>query len=110
MSVDIAAVMSGGATYLKRTLERVEACAPVVLYFDELDKLFFTNTNDGSGINSTEILGTLLTWLQDKKTAVFVVATLNRLDTLPPELTRMGRFDEIFYVGFPQAYETKRKF
>ncbi|NJO64092.1 MAG: AAA family ATPase [Richelia sp. RM2_1_2] len=107
VSVDTAAVVSGGATYLKRTLERVEACAPVVLYFDELDKLFFTSTNDGSGINSTEILGTLLTWLQDKKTAVFVVGTLNRLDVLPPELTRMGRFDEIFYVGFPQAYERK---
>ncbi|NJM22373.1 MAG: AAA family ATPase [Richelia sp. SL_2_1] len=107
VSVDTAAVVSGGATYLKRTLERVEACAPVVLYFDELDKLFFTSTNDGSGINSTEILGTLLTWLQDKNTPVFVVATLNRLDALPPELTRMGRFDEIFYVGFPQAYERK---
>ncbi|WP_414621624.1 AAA family ATPase [Calothrix sp. CCY 0018] len=54
-----------------------------------------------------QILGTLLTSLQDKKTAVFVVGTLNRLDVLPPELTRMGRFDEIFYVGFPQAYERK---
>ncbi len=107
VSVDTAAVMSGGATYLKRTLERVEACAPVVLYFDELDKLFFNSTDDGSSIHSTEILGTLLTWLQDKNTSVFVVATLNRLDALPPELTRMGRFDEIFYVGFPQAYERK---
>ncbi|WP_414620872.1 AAA family ATPase [Calothrix sp. CCY 0018] len=106
VSVDTAAVTCYGATYLKRTLERVEACAPVVLYFDELDKLFSTSTNSGDN-NSTQILGTLLTWLQDKKTPVFVVATLNRLDALPPELTRMGRFDEIFYVGFPQAYERK---
>ncbi|MGB3756518.1 MAG: AAA family ATPase [Rivularia sp. (in: cyanobacteria)] len=107
ISVDTAAVISGGATYLKRTLERVEACAPVVLYFDELDKLFSTSSNIREDTNSTQILGTLLTWLQDKKTAVFVVATLNRIDVLPPELTRMGRFDEIFYVGFPQAYERK---
>ncbi|MBF2018462.1 MAG: AAA family ATPase [Rivularia sp. T60_A2020_040] len=107
VSVDIAALMSGGAIYLKRTLERVEACAPVVLYFDELDKLFSTSTNIGEDTNSIQILGTLLTWLQDKKTVVFVVGTLNRLDVLPPELTRMGRFDEIFYVGFPQAYERK---
>ncbi|WP_414624383.1 AAA family ATPase [Calothrix sp. CCY 0018] len=107
VSVDTAAVVSGGATYLKRTLERVEACAPVVLYFDELDKLFSTSDTGREDNNSTQILGTLLTWLQDKKTAVFVVATLNRIDVLPPELTRMGRFDEIFYVGFPQAYERK---
>jgi SpoVK/Ycf46/Vps4 family AAA+-type ATPase len=106
ISVDTAAVISGGATYLKRTLERVEACAPVVLYFDELDKLFSISTSSGDN-NSTQILGTLLTWLQDKTTPVFVVATLNRIDALPPELTRMGRFDEIFYVDFPQAYERK---
>ncbi len=107
VSIDTAAFVSGGATYLKRTLKRVEACAPVVLYFDELDKLFSTSDTGGEDTNSTQILGTLLTWLQDKKTAVFVVATLNRIDVLPPELTRMGRFDEIFYVGFPQAYERK---
>ncbi|MEO0843550.1 MAG: AAA family ATPase [Cyanobacteria bacterium J06643_5] len=107
VSVDTAAVVSGGATYLKRTLKRVEACAPVVLYFDELDKLFSNSSTGGEDANSAQILGTLLTWLQDKKTAVFVVATLNRIDMLPPELTRMGRFDEIFYVGFPQAYERK---
>ncbi|MEM6404705.1 MAG: AAA family ATPase, partial [Cyanobacteria bacterium P01_D01_bin.116] len=83
------------------------ACAPVVLYFDELDKLFSNSSTGGEDANSAQILGTLLTWLQDKKTAVFVVATLNRIDVLPPELTRMGRFDEIFYVGFPQAYERK---
>ena len=107
VSIDTAAVVSGGATYLKRTLKRVEASAPVVLYFDELDKLFSNSSTGGEDANSTQILGTLLTWLQDKKTAVFVVATLNRIDVLPPELTRMGRFDEIFYVGFPQAYERK---
>jgi SpoVK/Ycf46/Vps4 family AAA+-type ATPase len=52
-------------------------------------------------------LGLLLTWLQDKTSKTFVIATLNRLDALPPELTRVGRFDEIYYVGFPQAIERK---
>jgi ATP-dependent 26S proteasome regulatory subunit len=108
VSVDTGAVAAGGATYLKRLLTRVEACAPVLLYFDELDKLFAANTISGEDSSSQQILGTLLTWLQDKRSAVFVVATLNRLDALPPELTRVGRFDEIFYVGFPTAIERKQ--
>jgi hypothetical protein len=108
VSVDTGAVATGGATYLKRLLTRVEACAPVLLYFDELDKLFTVNTISGEDSGSKQILGTLLTWLQDKQSPVFVVATLNRLDALPPELTRVGRFDEIFYVGFPTAIERKQ--
>ncbi|MDF5726797.1 MAG: AAA family ATPase [Rhizonema sp. PD38] len=108
VSVDTGAVATGGATYLKRLLTRVEACAPILLYFDELDKLFTANTISGEESGSQQILGTLLTWLQDKRSAVFVVATLNRLDALPPELTRVGRFDEIFYVGFPTAIERKQ--
>ncbi|NJN13834.1 MAG: AAA family ATPase, partial [Richelia sp. RM2_1_2] len=107
VSVDTALVVADGAIYLKRLLERVEACAPVVMYFDEFDKLFAASSESGEDTNSRQILGTLLTWLQDKISAVFVVATLNRLDALPPELTRVGRFDEIFYVGFPQAIERK---
>ncbi|MEI2580202.1 AAA family ATPase [Scytonema sp. PRP1] len=96
------------AVYLKRLLSRVEACAPVLLYFDELDKLFTAVGVSGEDSDSRHILGILLTWLQDKGSAVFVVATLNRLDVLPPELTRVGRFDEIFYVGFPNAFERKQ--
>ncbi len=107
VSVDTAAVIAGGASYLKRLLERVEACVPVVLYFDEFDKLFAASNELGEDIGSRQILGTLLTWLQDKTSMVFAIATLNRLDALPPELTRVGRFDEIFYVGFPQAIERR---
>ncbi len=105
VSVDTVAVIASGASYLKRLLERVEACAPVVLYFDEFDKLFAASNQSGEDIGSRQILGTLLTWLQDKTSTVFAIATLNRLDALPPELTRVGRFDEIFYLGFPQAIE-----
>ena len=107
ISVDTALIINDGAVYLKRLFSRVEACAPVVMYFDEFDKLFAASKSTGEDTSSRQILGTLLTWLQDKTSPVFVVATLNRLDSLPPELTRVGRFDEIFYVGFPQAIERK---
>ncbi len=90
VSVDTALVVANGASYLKQIVERVEACAPVVMYFDEFDKLFAASNESGEDISSRQILGTLLTWLQDKTSAVFVVATLNRLDALPPELTRVG--------------------
>ena len=96
ISVDTALIINDGAIYLKRLLERIEACAPVVMYFDEFDKLFAASKSTGEDTSSRQILGTLLTWLQDKTSAVFVVATLHRLDALPPELTRVGRFDEIF--------------
>lgn len=108
ISLDVGAVSGGGAAYLKRLIERVEACAPAVVYFDEFDKLFTASGNTGEDTNSRALLGVLLTWLQEKQSATFVIATLNRLKALPPELTRMGRFDEIFYVGFPNAIERKQ--
>lgn len=108
LAVDIGRCFSVGASYLKRLIERVEACAPVVVYFDEFDKLFAAASESGEDSNSRALLGLLLTWLQEKQSMTFVIATLNRLQVLPPELTRVGRFDEIFYVGFPQAIERKQ--
>jgi MoxR-like ATPase len=107
ISVDTGAVSAGGASYLKRLIARVEAAAPAVVYFDEFDKLFPGSNQISEDVNSRQVLGLLLTWLQDKTSKTFVIATLNRLDALPPELTRVGRFDEIYYVGFPQAIERK---
>ncbi len=107
VNVDTATVSVAGVDYLKGLIERVEACAPCILYLDEFDKLFDVSGDTGSERNSRSILAILLTWLQDKKTSVFVIATLNRFSSLPPELTRVGRFDEIFWLGFPQAYERK---
>lgn len=107
ISVDTGAISAGGASYLKRLLTRVEAAAPAVVYFDEFDKLFPGSSQIAEDVNSRQVLGLLLTWLQEKTSKTFVIATLNRLDALPPELTRVGRFDEIYYVGFPQAIERK---
>ncbi|NER32417.1 MAG: AAA family ATPase, partial [Symploca sp. SIO1C4] len=110
ISVGVDAIVAGGAAYLKRLLRRIEACAPVVCYFDEFDKFFMANSATGEDNKSKQVLGVLLTWLQEKRTPTFVIATLNRLDALPPELTRAGRFDKIYYVGFPQAIERKEIF
>ncbi|MGH2413074.1 MAG: ATP-binding protein, partial [Microcystaceae cyanobacterium] len=107
ISVGVDLVKSKGSVYLKQLLLRIESASPAVCYFDEFDKFFDPDTaSTGSG-QSKEVLGVLLTWLQEKQTQTFVIATLNRLDALPPELTRAGRFDRIFYVGFPQAIERK---
>jgi ATP-dependent 26S proteasome regulatory subunit len=106
ISVDTGAIASGGAQYLRRLIDRIEASAPAVVYFDELDKLF-PEAGQPADVQQRQVLGLLLTWLQDKVSQTFVIATLNRLDSLPPELTRLGRFDEIFYVGFPQNGERK---
>jgi len=106
IAVDTGAIASGGASYLRQLINRIEASAPALAYFDELDKLF-PEPGVPADVQQRQVLGLLLTWLQDKVSEVFVVATLNRLDCLPPELTRLGRFDEIFYVGFPPAGERK---
>lgn len=106
IAVDTGAIAAGGASYLRRLIDRIEASAPAVVYFDEMDKLF-PDPGVAADVQQRQVLGFLLTWLQDKTSHTFVIATLNRLDSLPPELTRLGRFDEIFYVGFPQAGERK---
>ena len=105
ISVGVDVIKSKGAAYLKHLLLRIESASPAVCYFDEFDKFFDPDAALKGGSNSQEVLGVLLTWLQEKQTKTFVIATLNRLDALPPELTRAGRFDRIFYVGFPQAIE-----
>jgi SpoVK/Ycf46/Vps4 family AAA+-type ATPase len=74
-----------------------------VLWIDEIEKgLAGMGSSDQSdGGTTARVVGTLLTWMQEKKDPVFVVATANRIDMLPPELLRKGRFDEIFFVDLP---------
>jgi SpoVK/Ycf46/Vps4 family AAA+-type ATPase len=84
---------------LRESLHQAEAMAPCVLWLDEIEKGLATGSGD-DGL-SRRILGTFLTWLAEKKAAVFVVATANDISQLPPELVRKGRFDEIFFVDLP---------
>lgn len=84
----------------KRAMETSERMAPVVLWIDELEKAFASGGEQDGGV-STRVLGTFLSWMQDRKGDVFVVATANDVLKLPPEFLRKGRFDEIFFVDLP---------
>ncbi len=85
---------------LKRATRTAEAMAPIVLWIDEMEKAFAQGGQDDSG-TSSRIFATFLSWMQEKKASVFVVATCNDISKLPPELVRKGRFDEIFFVDLP---------
>ena len=83
-------------------LRQSEAMAPCVLWIDEIEKGLIGETGiDSDGGLSHRILGTLLTWMSERKSRVFIVATANDVSRLPPELLRKGRFDEIFFVDLP---------
>lgn len=84
---------------LREALKTAEAMAPCVLWMDEIEKGIATGSNDGG--TSQRVLGTLLTWMSEKKSAVFLVATANDIEHLPAELVRKGRFDEIFFIDLP---------
>src|SRR6266516_341133 len=96
---------------LDKALRMAEQMAPCVLMIDELEKgLSYNPGGDADAGLSKRVFGRLLAWLQDRKAPVFVVATSNDIGQLPPELTRKGRFDEIFFVDLPSAEERKEIF
>lgn len=88
---------------IRNALQVAQALAPCVLWIDEIEKgLAGMGSSDHTdGGTTARVVGTLLTWMQEKRDPVFVVATANRIDMLPPELLRKGRFDEIFFVDLP---------
>ncbi len=86
----------------KRAIKAAERMAPVVLWIDEMEKAFAVGGTEDGGV-SQRILGSFLSWMQDRKGEVFIVATANDIDRLPPEFLRKGRFDEIFFVDLPDA-------
>jgi len=87
---------------LRDALSQAEAMAPVVLWIDEIEKGFASTSGEGNdGGVGRRMFGTLLTWMQEHTAQVFLVATANDIEALPPELLRKGRFDEIFFVNLP---------
>jgi AAA+ superfamily predicted ATPase len=92
----------------RRALRLAETIAPCVLWIDELEKGISTGDNDGG--TSLRVLATLLSWMQEKKKPVFVVATANDISKLPPELLRRGRFDEVFFLDLPTQSERREIF
>ena len=97
---------------LRNALKTTESISPVILFIDELDKAFAgtTGSADSDGGTSSRIFGSFLTWMQEKDSPVFVMATANRLDKLPGEFLRKGRFDEIFFVDLPTPQEREAIF
>ena len=94
----------------RQMIQLAEALAPCVLWIDEIDKAFAGVDGRGDAGTTSRVFGTFITWLAEKNSPVFVVATANNIQTLPPELLRRGRFDEIFFVGLPSQSERQAIF
>ncbi|MDT0530414.1 AAA family ATPase [Micromonospora sp. DSM 115977] len=88
---------------MRTAIRTAEATAPCVLWVDEIEKGFVGGANDSG--TSARVFGSFLTWMQEKSRPVFVIATANDFERLPPELLRKGRFDEIFFVDLPTRAE-----
>lgn len=114
LKLDFSKVFSGlvgsSEENMRRALKTAEAVAPSILWIDEIEKgLSGIGSNGDSGVSS-RIFGQFLTWMQEKESPVFVIATANNISNLPPELLRKGRFDEIFFVDLPTLNERKEIF
>ncbi len=102
-------VVGSSESNIRLALKTAEAISPSILWIDEIEKgLSGASGGGGDGGTSVRVFGTLLTWMQEKTSPVFVFATANNINGLPPELLRKGRFDEIFFVDFPSSEERKK--
>ncbi|RNC71431.1 MAG: AAA family ATPase [Desulfuromonadales bacterium] len=105
--LDMAAVYDGSygtpESSLRKAFKTAEAIAPCVLWIDEIEAGISTQGFKAEGGPASRILGSFLTWMQEKRAPVFVAATANAIEMLPAEIIRKGRFDEIFYVGLPDV-------
>ena len=94
----------------RQMIQLAEALAPCILWIDEIDKAFAGFDGRGDSGTTSRVFGTFITWLAEKASPVFVVATANNIQSLPPEMLRRGRFDEIFFVGLPSQEEREAIF
>lgn len=96
---------------MRAALKTAESISPCILWIDEIEKAFSGMEQSGGASDITKrLFGHFLTWLQEKESAVFVVATANDISAFPPEFLRKGRFDEIFFIDFPNEQERERIF
>ncbi len=94
----------------RQMIQLAEALSPCVLWLDEMEKAFGSTDRAGDAGTAGRVFATFLTWMGEKTAPVFIVATANDIDRLPPELLRKGRFDEIFFVGLPSQSERREIF
>lgn len=95
---------------MRKAIATAEAVSPSILWVDEIEKGFSGLKSGGDSGTSARVFGTFLTWMQEKTDPVFVIATANDISSLPPELLRKGRFDEIFFVDLPTTKEREKIF
>ena len=95
---------------VRKMIEIAEALSPCVLWVDEIDKAFAGAQSSGDSGTTSRVLATFITWLSEKTSPVFVVATANNIDWIPPEILRKGRFDEMFFLGLPTREEREAIF
>ncbi len=114
LRLDMGRVFSGlvgsSEQNIREAVATAEAVAPCVLWIDEIEKGLSGTKSGGDGGTASRVFGTVLTWMQEKSSMVFVVATANDISGLPPEFLRKGRFDEIFYVDLPHQEERSEIF
>jgi SpoVK/Ycf46/Vps4 family AAA+-type ATPase len=113
LRMDVGRIFSGlvgsSEQNMRSALRTAESIAPSILWIDEIEKGFGgAEGSAGDSGTSQRVFGTFLTWMQEKKSPVFVIATANNIDRLPPEFLRKGRFDEIFFVDLPTTPERSR--
>lgn len=114
LRLDIGSIFEGVVGSSERNMREVirtaESISPCILWIDEIEKAFAGIGSSGDSGVGTRLFGTFLTWMQDKTSFVFVIATANNISNLPPEFMRKGRFDEIFFVDLPVDEERKAIF
>jgi len=116
LKLDMGKVFSGLVGSSEQNMRQVfkvaESVAPCILWCDEIDKGMSGSKSSSvsDGGTTSRVLGSWLTWMQDRTSPVFVVATANDVSNLPPELLRKGRFDEIFFVDLPNSAERRKIF
>nr|QCI06313.1 hypothetical protein [Dictyurus purpurascens] len=109
LKLDISKVFAGilgeSENKIQNIIETCEQVSPCILWIDEIDKIFVSNTSSNDGGTTSRVNNIFLTWLSEKSKPVFIVATANNLNNLPTEMIRKGRFDEIFFVDLPNFEE-----
>lgn len=116
LRLDIGSVFSGvvgsSEENMRKAIKAAESLAPIILWIDEIEKGLsgVQSSSFSDAGTSARVFSTFLTWLQEKKAPVFVIATANNIQMLPPELLRKGRFDEIFFVDLPSPQEREQIF
>ena len=105
-----ASLIGQSESRVRKMIQIAEALSPCVLWVDEIDKAFAGAQSNGDSGTTSRVLSTFLTWMSEKMSPVFVVATANNIEWIPPEIIRKGRFDEVFFLALPTKEERKAIF